>query len=229
MLLSGTALLFDDPFAFLALGLAVIISLVAGITIHECSHAVSARALGDDTAAMMGRITLNPRSHLDPVGSLLLLIAGFGWGKPVPVNPDHIRGGRLGMAFVAAAGPLSNMVLAALLGVLFQIGILESGSFTRSSLQSLDPAAWIVFIASYCVLLNLVLAAFNLLPIHPLDGGNILAGIMPRSMLPLVQTLQTFGPIVLVIVVMLSLATDISVLSFLFGPIMSLADYLVGS
>ncbi|MBI4296964.1 MAG: site-2 protease family protein, partial [Chloroflexi bacterium] len=122
MLLRSLDLLFSDPAAFLlllpVLLVTVGLALVVGITVHEYSHALAAYRLGDATAKMQGRLSLNPLAHLDPMGTAMIFLVGFGWGKPVPVNPHMLRkGGRTGMSLVAAAGPLANLVTAALLSI----------------------------------------------------------------------------------------------------------------
>ena len=228
MLLAYRDVLIDDPIAFVVLLVAVAVSLIIGITFHEFSHAFAANRLGDPTAARLGRLTLNPKAHLDPTGSVMLLIAGFGWGRPVPVDPRRLWNGRRGMAIVSAAGPASNLALALGFGLLFQLGIVTSGGGTSiGALKEFDPLAWATLIASYSVLLNLVLAALNLLPIAPLDGGGILTGILPSAWLPAVAKLQRYGPVVLIGVVGLTYLTDINVLGFLFEPVRDLAARLM--
>ena len=164
MLLAGITGLFDDPFRALVWFVAIAVSLLIAITFHEAAHAVTALRLGDDTASRLGRVTLNPRRHLDPAGTVMLLIVGFGWGKPVPVNPSRLRTGRTGMAVVSAAGPMANVGLALGFALLFRVGVLD-GSITRDDLQSLSLPAWASIIAWYGVALNLLLAVFNLLPL----------------------------------------------------------------
>ena len=228
MLLAYRDVLLGDPFAFVVLMVAVAVSLTIAITFHEFAHAFAANRLGDPTAARLGRLTLNPKAHLDPTGTIMLLIAGFGWGRPVPVDVRRLRQGRRGMAIVSAAGPASNIVLALAFSLAFQLGLVTSGGGVFiGALKELDPLAWATAIATYSVLLNLVLAAFNLLPIAPLDGGGILAGILPRPWLPAVAKLQRYGPVVLIGVVGLSYLTDINVLGFLFDPVLDLAARLM--
>ena len=227
MLLAGINGLFDDPFRAFVWFVAIAASLVIAITFHEASHAATARSLGDDTAARLGRVSLNPRRHLDPAGTVMLLIAGFGWGKPVPVNPSRLRTGRTGMALVSAAGPMANVALALGFALLFRVGVLDS-SITRDELQSLSLPAWASIIAWYGVALNLLLAVFNLLPLPPLDGGGIIQGIAPRSWHPAVVQLQRFGPVVLIGLIALTFATDINPLGFIFRPVYAVADALRG-
>ena len=218
MLLAGINGLFDDPFRAFVWFVAIAVSLLIAITFHEAAHAITALRLGDDTAARLGRVSLNPRRHLDPAGTIMLLIAGFGWGKPVPVNPSRLRVGRTGMALVSAAGPMA---------LLFRVGVLDAG-FTREDLQSASLPAWASIIAWYGVALNLLLAVFNLLPLPPLDGGGIIQGIAPRSWRPAVVQLQRFGPIVLMGLIALTFLTDISPLAYIFRPVYAVADALRG-
>jgi len=141
--------------------------LILGIPIHEWAHAWSAYQLGDDTASRQGRLTLNPLAHLDPIGSLLLLLSGFGWGKPVPVLPHRMRTNpRTGMALSAAAGPFSNFVLAMLLAIPLRKGWVMWGSGVGDFLFT-------------AITINLGLMLFNLIPVYPLDGEKVLMGLLP--------------------------------------------------
>jgi Zn-dependent protease len=227
MLIFNAGLLLDDPMAFVVFMSAIFISLIIGLSFHEASHAYAARLQGDLTATRMGRLTLNPAAHLDRGGTLMLLIVGIGWGKPVPVNPSRLRNGRQGMAFVAVAGPAANFVLALLFASLFQLGIVTPDDLTRRALLSVNPGEWITLIAFFGVLMNLMLGVFNLLPIPPLDGGGILAGIAPRQWLPAVATLQRVGPVILIGIIGASLLTGSSLLSVVFDPVRELAIKMI--
>lgn len=157
-----------DPIRFFGL----MLGLIIGTTIHEFMHAYSAFRLGDDTAARQGRITLNPAAHFDPIGFFMgvLLALGVGflaWGRPVPVNPNALRFGRRGMAIVAIAGPLSNIALAAVLTPIWRF----TGALLPADIRE---------VILYMIFINLSLFAFNLIPIPPLDGFNILVGILPN-------------------------------------------------
>ncbi len=151
----------------------VIAALLVAITVHECAHAWAAQRLGDDTAAIRGRISLNPLVHLDPLGTVMMGITaltglGIGWGKPVPVAPYRLRyGPRVGHGLVALAGPLSNVLLAVALGLLLRLAV---------PLATALP--WLFDLFAQVVLFNLVIAFFNLLPIPPLDGYTVLIGLL---------------------------------------------------
>jgi len=211
MLLWNLRLLIDDPAAFLLLIAIVGFSLLIAITLHEFSHAMMANRLGDPTAKRLGRLSLNPIRHLDPLGTLMLFLVGFGWGKPVPINPNYFRmNPRRGMAISALAGPLSNFALAALLGVLVRVGVVDwhsPWSWPFYPFASWD-ASWVAAdIIGYVILLNLILGVFNLIPIPPLDGFNIAVGILPRRQAEAVARLQQYGPLLLLLLVFLGYFT----------------------
>lgn len=159
----------------------VAIMLLVGFPVHEFAHALAAYRLGDSTAKLFGRLTLNPITHFDPLGGILLAVSfigagfGFGWAKPTPVNPANLAGGRRGEALVAAAGPLSNLVLAA--AAALPLRYLEA----TPELAAQVPAI-VIQILGLFVLINLVLMIFNLLPIPPLDGSKVLFAFMPPRM-----------------------------------------------
>ena len=230
MLLFNFGFLLDDPFGFFLFFSSIAVALVVAITVHEFSHAAAANLQGDMTATRLGRLTLNPMAHLHPTGTLLLVVAGFGFGRPVPVNPSRLRSGRRGMAFVSAAGPASNVVLAVTFAAFFQIGVLDMGNLPRSPFAAFDPLVWGTITGFFMVQLNLILAAFNLLPVPPLDGGGILAGIVPEGGLPAVRRLQRIGPMVLIVVIFASFAVPgLNPLGAIFGPLRELAFVLVGA
>lgn len=172
-------------------GIALITALVIGLTFHEYAHAWSANRLGDDTAARMGRLTLNPIKHLDPIGSLMMLLVGFGWAKPVPVNGWKLT--RQELLEVALAGPVSNMILATI-AALTARGLVGFG------------IGWLSFVASFLVffaLLNLFLAFFNLIPVAPLDGWKVLLGLVPADRAQWLSQYERYGPMILLVVILL--------------------------
>lgn len=169
-------LLLNDPLTFVLLTLPLLYSII----IHELAHGWVALRMGDPTAKYLGRLTLNPLKHLDPVGTLMLFIFGFGWAKPVPVNLANIRDQRGGLILVSSAGIIANIIFAFL------------GLF---SYRLLDPApsAALGVMLYYFIQINIMLAAFNLIPIPPLDGSKILAGILPAGLQNILARLEPFG------------------------------------
>ncbi|PWB38440.1 MAG: site-2 protease family protein [Parcubacteria group bacterium] len=159
-------LLFSSPQMFLIIVLAIIFAL----TIHEFSHALAATALGDNTAKYSGRLSLNPMVHLDLWGTLMLLLAGFGWGRPVPINPYNMRWRRYGEAAVALAGPISNLLSVVLFVLIIKIFV-----------PGLSPDSLLTIFLGQLLLVNLVLGVFNLIPIPPLDGSKVLFSFLPAS------------------------------------------------
>lgn len=170
-----------------------LIVLVIGMPVHEWAHAWSAHELGDDTARLEGRLSLNPMVHLDFLGGLLLLLTGFGWAKPVPVNPYRMRTApRTGMALSALAGPVSNLLVAALCAIPFRLGVLHlADAFTGRSL--LNPALILWGIAD----VSINLALFNLLPFFPLDGEKVLVGVLPPHWADRLLALRPYSPYIL--------------------------------
>jgi Zn-dependent protease len=176
--------------------------VLVALTIHEAAHAWTADRLGDPTARMLGRISLNPIVHIDPIGTLLLpALAAYtglpiiGWAKPVPVNTSRLKHPRRDFMIIAAAGPLSNMAQAVVCAGLFHIAI-EVVSGQGSPPVTLD-------VLRQAVVINLLLAFFNLIPIPPLDGGNVLAGLVPERAAAVIDTMRQFG-FILLYVLMLS-------------------------
>lgn len=173
--------------------IARMIVLLIAFTVHELSHALAADYLGDPTPRSQGRITLNPLKHLDPFGTIMLLISGFGWAKPVMVNPYNLRGNyRTSMAIVAVAGPISNLVMAILGAIPLRLMPFMPISFLLSP-------TWekIQFLFVQFVFINLILMLFNLIPIPPLDGYKILQGVLPPDMSEQLRPLEQYGFMIL--------------------------------
>jgi Zn-dependent protease len=182
-----------DIFLILAEVIVLALLLLIAFPIHELAHAVTARALGDDTAEKLGRITLNPLKHLDPLGTILFALTGFGWAKPVPVSLWRLRGNpRTSFAIVALAGPASNIVLAIVFAVLFRIIEPAVG-------RGDDVGRVILFALLTAVNLNIFLALFNLIPVPPLDGSRLLAAILPDQGQAIVDQLERYGFIILIL------------------------------
>ena len=173
------------------------ILFLTSMPIHEWAHAWTAFQLGDDTAAKRGRLTINPLAHLDYIGTISLLLVGYGWGKPVPVIPSRLRGSRrTSWALVSAAGPIANFVLAMLAAIPFRLGWLGLGSTGSISFESI----LIQFIA-----INLGLMVFNLIPIPPLDGSRILAWALPFKWATALERLERYaGPAMMLVLLLLS-------------------------
>lgn len=198
----------------------MLIPMILSLSVHEYSHARAAKILGDRTSEDMGRLTLNPLAHIDPIGTLALPLMGFifggfifGWARPVPVNPIHFTRRykmKTSMLMVAAAGPASNVVLAILSTALYYI-MVKLGIYNQG----------IATLFSFMIQLNIILAFFNLLPIPPLDGGRILAGLLPDSAQPVLSILERFGFIILIFLLFSG------AISILFVPVRILSSFLL--
>lgn len=183
---------------------------------HEFAHALVADRLGDDTPRSYGRLTLNPFVHLDVFGTLMLLLAGFGWAS-TPVNPRNLRGNpRTAHAVVAVAGPIANLIMAVIWGLPVMTGLVEM-SFAPDG--ALLPTVYQVCYTG--VLINLVLFAFNLMPIPPLDGFTILVGLLPVEMAYRLEPLRQYGTIILLLVIFLLPRVGLNVLDLWLSPVLN--------
>ncbi|OGC45442.1 hypothetical protein A2V49_03320 [candidate division WWE3 bacterium RBG_19FT_COMBO_34_6] len=178
-------LLSENPAVFFA----VVAALIISISIHEFAHAFTAEKLGDSTPRYMGRVTLDPRAHLDPVGTLLLVFAGFGWGKPVLFNPINLKNPKRDAALIAFAGPFSNLALALVLSVIFHL-------FSLNSNIILGGFLYLV------IFYNIILGIFNLLPVHPLDGFKVVSGLLPQNLYFQWMQMERYGVIILMLLIL---------------------------
>jgi Zn-dependent protease len=199
-----------DPSA----AVAFLLGLVIGITVHEASHATSAYLLGDDTAYRDGRVTLNPLAHLDLLGSMMLLLAGFGWGRPTPVVPSKLRGGVFGPVAVALAGPISNLLIVVLCAALYLLPLFR------------DPGGYLFILVVMVAFTNALLFVFNLIPIPPLDGSKVIFPFLPRALDGFVDFMNQYGPMILLGIILISLVTKLPVLSILLAPVLPLLTLL---
>lgn len=165
---------------------AFVIAIGLGITFHEYMHAYVAHRLGDDTARLLGRLSLDPRAHLDVFGSLLIVLIGFGYGKPVPVNESRVRNGRLGLAMVSLAGPITNVALAAVAAIPLRAGAADVLGSTYDQI--------LVAIVAY----NCLLGVFNLVPVPPLDGSKVVYGLLPPREAWTWRSFESYGPLIFI-------------------------------
>jgi Zn-dependent protease len=201
--------LFSNPLVFFMSA----IGLVAAITIHEFAHAWSADHLGDPTPRVQGRLTLNPLAHLDPIGTLALLLIGFGWGRPVEFDPYNLKNRTRDAAIIALAGPASNIVLAIACSIVFNL--LPPG-LTLISMTLLNVIA-----------INVVLAIFNLVPVAPLDGEKILYALLPKMTAIEYRMFMRKNGIFVLILLMLPLFNGVSPISRLISPVIRYVTNLI--
>jgi Zn-dependent protease len=211
-------LLFSQPLIFIPIFLALMLAL----TFHELSHGLVAYWLGDTTAKDAGRLSFNPLKHIDPMGVILLLLIGFGWGKPVPVNHYNLKFPKWGPAFVALAGPGSNLLFALCAGFLFK-------ALAPAGLNPVDlygvlggaPNLMFVFLA-FLTVYNLMLMMFNLIPIPPLDGSNVLFALLPPQYDKVVWWLTSRGPMLLFGIIIADSLLNLGIFGGLFTGILNL-------
>lgn len=189
-----------DPATFIQQLAILAVPVLMAITFHEVAHGYVAFLLGDPTAKNAGRLTLNPIKHLDPVGTIALFLVKVGWAKPVPVNPNYFLHPRQGMILVSVAGPAVNFVLAVLFAILFHVLLWLSPVAGASAASGmLQP---VLYMAQAGVLVNIGLGVFNLLPVPPLDGSNILAGILPPHLAQSYMQIGKYGFIILILLLL---------------------------
>ena len=190
-----------------------ILILVIAFTVHEFAHAWTANYLGDDTPRMNGRLTLNPLRHLDVMGSLLLVVAGFGWAKPVPINPYVLqRRSPAAVMWVSLAGPISNLLMAILAAIPLRFWLIPTVQIASGPLYLLAS-----FLYDF-MLINLTLLLFNLIPIAPLDGEKIAEYFFPPSWARVLDTIRPYGPMILLLVIFGGQLAGINILGAIMGP-----------
>ncbi|MGD9128944.1 MAG: site-2 protease family protein [Candidatus Woesebacteria bacterium] len=204
------SLLFSQPLVFLVFFPGLLMSIV----IHEFAHSLAADKLGDPTPRVKGRLTLDPRVHLDPIGTIAILLTRFGWGKPAPFDPFNLKEPVRDTALIALAGPVSNLAVALLLSIVIKLGLIPF-MVVNTALISL-------------VIINIMLAVFNLLPIYPLDGSKILTAILPKTTaIEYERFMERYGTLVLLLLIF-PIFTSVSPAARLISPIINLiADILL--
>ena len=194
--------LFQSPVAFLM----SLLAIIAAISIHEFSHAWAADKLGDPTPRLQGRLTLNPKAHLDPIGTLMLILFRFGWGKPVMFDPFNLKNPRRDAMLIGLAGPASNLISAAAAALVMRL---------------MGPMSLMGLMLTPFIVISVVLAVFNLVPVHPLDGGKIITGLLPREMAKEFEAvMRTWGTMILIFLIFPWGGT--SAVFYLIGPVISL-------
>lgn len=209
-------LLFSSP----PLAIAWIVAILISLTVHEFSHGLIAKLKGDLTAERDGRLTLNPLAHLDLFGFIPLLLFGFGWAKPVPFNPYNLKNPKWDSVWIALAGPLSNLLIASV-----------ASGFLRSLIIShtLSPYNLLTAFLFFLILLNLFLALFNVIPVHPLDGSKLFFALFDDSKYEnLRRTVAIRGPQVLMFAVLISLLTNFDIFFFISRPAYLICNTLTG-
>lgn len=190
----------------------MLVPALLAVTLHEVAHGYSAEKLGDPTARLLGRLTLNPLKHLDPIGTIALLVFGFGWARPVPVNANNLRHPQKDMIWVSLAGPLANLMLALFCALLLRLVVFSAASLPETSevLSFIEPVG---LMAAFGLYINIILCLFNLLPIPPLDGGRVLMGILPEKQSLMLRRIEPFGMLLIVFLIF-----GTSIWSTAFGP-----------
>ncbi len=192
-----------------------ILTLLIALTVHEFSHAFVADRLGDNTPRAAGRLTLNPLKHLDILGSLMLIVVGFGWAKPVPINPYALRRrSRSAVMWVSLAGPASNLLLALIAGFILRLHIFP---WQASSGVLPSPADFL----STFMYINLILMIFNLIPLSPLDGEKVLEFLLPANLAEKYARIQPYGPIILLALLFVLPLVGVDIISWIMTPILT--------
>ena len=225
----------NDIFAAGVVFGALVTALLVGITFHEFSHAFVADKMGDRLPRSRGRVTLNPLAHLDPAGTVLLLLVGFGWGKPVPVNPNVASNPKAAMAIIAGAGPLSNFLVAFVAGLPVQAGLVpwlppfNLTAIDRQLFFGFDAADYLGLYLSAIVVISIILGVFNLLPIFPLDGHRVIpAFLTDQAAHSYMQFQGRYGFLILIVLIALPFLTggQFGILFEVMSPVINLLSHL---
>ncbi len=222
MIFRYLAVLAEAPLAFVILIAAFTTSLLVGLVLHEVAHAFVADSLGDGTPRRHGRLSLNPLRHLDPLGSMLIFIVGFGWAKPVPIGPNSGRN----VALIALAGPATNLVVAATAGLAIKLGyvpffhpfVSPSAADYWARVWTDSPDHLLGLFLGTIVLLNVILAVFNLIPLAPLDGFRVAVGVLPSNVSRQVARLEPWMPGALLVLILLPFIGGPSLLFDVMAP-----------
>lgn len=193
-------------------------AILFGLTVHEYAHALIALKLGDPTAKLMGRLTLNPLKHLDPIGTISLFIFRLGWAKPVPINPNFFRNYKQGVLLTSLAGPGANFIVAIIFGLLLRI---------IYAVPSLSLSSFIIVILEMFVFFNLILGIFNLIPIPPLDGSKILYYLLPSTIAEEYAKLEQYGFFILLGMIVLGQFLGFSILGMIMLPLIRIFSALI--
>ena len=190
------------------------------ITCHEVSHGYMAWRFGDPTARMLGRLTLNPLKHLDLIGTLMIFFVGIGWAKPVPVVTENLHNPKKNMIWIAAAGPITNLILATFSALLLRAVV----AFGNPA--SLSPAAFIieplVLMLAFSVYINLLLSIFNMIPVPPLDGGRVLVGLLPYRQSAAWSRIEPYGMLIIIVLIFFT-----NLFSYVISPVLNAAVHLL--
>jgi Zn-dependent protease len=201
------------------------IMLVPGlfaITCHEVSHGYIAWRYGDPTARMLGRLTLNPLKHIDVIGTLMIVFIGIGWAKPVPVVYENLRNPKRDMIWVAAAGPVTNLLLA-FVSAMFLRGLVTFANPAASSGSQLSMVIEpLVLMLAFSVYINLLLAIFNMIPLPPLDGGRVLSGLLPYRQASALSRIEPYGMVIIIALVFFT-----NIFSYVIFPVLTVAVHLL--
>lgn len=172
--------------------------IVIGLAFHEFAHAYASDRLGDPTPRSQGRLTLSPLPHIDPIGFLMIIFAGFGWAKPVQISPRHYKKPRRDSILVSAAGPITNLILATVFVLVAKLFLMTNLSYTLDE----NITSSIVQILDYAIWINIILFIFNLLPIPPLDGFHVISNLLPSNLYNVISVLERYGSLILIVLIL---------------------------